>query len=445
VADASNSEKFSYIHSFPDPFETLSFQLKPLNDCLGSGLIVLDANVLLFPFKTGPHALDEIEKALDRLSAEKRLLVPQHALREYISNRPTKIKEFFDQLNKQRNKDYSIPSVAKLIEKVESFQELLEVEKRLKAEVERYRKTIASAIEEVRKWTTNDPVSKMYQRVLSKDSIVAISDDLASLDKEHKDRNSKAMPPGYKDGGKELNSIGDFIIWKTILKIGEQNHSRDLVFVSGEEKSDWVYRGSSEVLYAREELIEEYRRVSKGGTFHLIDFATLLKYLDASEKVVQEVKYTEASINAVSEGLKAETSDRSQSWNEFCISAEIAVKEWLARGVGEENIERDTDNIGVDYIAFSQPLATEYFVKVKAVRNYKHFKKRILEILRFMKINVGSGPTRSDAEELRGLIVFVCEDKNGAQYIDNAKVDVDMPSWLNIRSGYLENGEFTVI
>ena len=45
---------------------------------------------------------------------------------------------------------------------------------------------------------------------------------------------------GYKDAAKEV-SIGDFLIWKTLLTLGEKE-KKNCAFVTGDQKADWFVR-----------------------------------------------------------------------------------------------------------------------------------------------------------------------------------------------------------
>ena len=56
------------------------------------------------------------------------------------------------------------------------------------------------------------------------------------------------MPPGYKDGRKEDEGIGDFLIWKSLLKFGEEK-KLDLAFVTGEEKQTGSFVATGSVCF----------------------------------------------------------------------------------------------------------------------------------------------------------------------------------------------------
>jgi hypothetical protein len=442
MADAAGASHFTYLHSFPDPLTALNFALVPLEKCLAEGLIVLDANVLLLPFKTGPHALDEIEKAFENLKKQNRLFVPKHALREYLANRPNKIKEFYDQLTKKRDKDYSTPATSRIAERSTFYPQLVEAEKQLKDQATKLSRLVGSVIDEVRQWQTNDPVSQVYKRLLSPEIIIGEPDDRSVLEKEHQERLSKSIPPGYKDGGKEKNNIGDFLIWKSILSLGEKNNGKHVVFVSGDEKADWVYRSAGETLYARSELIEEYRKVSKGGSFHLVDLAALLRHLKASDTVVAEVRFNEASSNENPVGTEI-SRQTDLPWSDFSALSEVAVGNWLGELFGEDKIGHVLDDPSVDYVASDNEI--DCFVKVRAIRNYEYFKNRVAEIIKRLEPTVKGGASRDKSKSMMGMVVFACENIDGAYFISQAVKNMIVPPWLAIQSGYLKDQKFVAM
>jgi hypothetical protein len=103
------------------------------------------------------------------------------------------------------------------------------------------------------------------------------------------------IPPGYKDSGKEDRGIGDFLIWLTILEAGK-TRKKSLLFVSGEEKSDWFHKSEGRTLYPRYELVDEYRRSSEGQSFHMVSFSQFLNMYGASESTVEEVREEETRL-----------------------------------------------------------------------------------------------------------------------------------------------------
>jgi hypothetical protein len=96
------------------------------------------------------------------------------------------------------------------------------------------------------------------------------------------------IPPGYKDEGKEQNAIGDYLIWLTILDIGKSKQL-PVLFVSGDEKSDWYHQSESQALYPRYELVDEYRRASGGHQFHMVNFSGFLDLFGATRYCLKTI------------------------------------------------------------------------------------------------------------------------------------------------------------
>jgi hypothetical protein len=74
-----------------------------------------------------------------------------------------------------------------------------------------------------------------------------------------------------------------------------------MIFVTGDEKSDWMVRSENTALFPRFELIEEYQRSSEGQSFHIMKFSELLDFFDVKQNVVAEVKKEEDSLSESSQ------------------------------------------------------------------------------------------------------------------------------------------------
>ncbi|TFH89213.1 hypothetical protein [Vibrio ouci] len=72
-----------------------------------------------------------------------------------------------------------------------------------------------------------------------------------------------------------------------------KKHKKDLVFISSDGKPDWQYNIDKKPFQARYELIDEYRTVSDGKSFHIAPLSHLLEVLEASEGTVQRVEWLE--------------------------------------------------------------------------------------------------------------------------------------------------------
>jgi hypothetical protein len=164
--------------------------------------------------------------------------------------------------------------------------------------------------------------------------------DADELKKDLAFRAAHKVPPGYKDASKEVNASGDLLVWRAILEVGSKK--KDVVFVSGEEKSDWWHRTQEGPLYPRYELAEEFRRASGGKSFHIIRLAQLLEHLGAKPEVVDDVRVQESLIqdlesHAAERRLRARTRDALHQWamkQGFIVEQEGAHRLVLTSGRG---------------------------------------------------------------------------------------------------------------
>jgi len=152
----------------------------------------------------------------------------------------------------------------------------------------------ANLLRIIRAWEWNDPVNASYKDVFTQEMIIEPNVDKEATLKELLNRNRLSIPPGYKDSGKTDLGIGDLLIWKAILAIGEKN-KRNIIFVSGDEKADWQHRTGGSGFLPRFELLDEYRRAS-GKVFYIVPLSKLLELLSVETSYVEEIKQEEVRI-----------------------------------------------------------------------------------------------------------------------------------------------------
>ncbi len=268
-------------------------ELPKIEDVRDNCIFVLDTNALLVPFSTGSESLDEIGKILSQLKNQKQLIIPDQVAREFANNRPGKIGEMFQTLNKKRNgmNDPKIGSYP-LLEKIDGYKEVLEIEKKIKDILKEYRNAIGKLVDTVKDWTWDDPVSQLYRRILTPEIVFTFTFEKEDIIKQLRYRYKHKIPPGFKDGGKEDEGIGDLLIWFTIIEIAKK-YKKNIVFVSGDEKPDWYHRSDNIGLYPRFELISEFKNKCDDLSFHIIKLSDLLKLMGAKDEVISEVKIEE--------------------------------------------------------------------------------------------------------------------------------------------------------
>lgn len=308
---------------FPEATKLFEFIPESLAESVREGVIVLDTNVLLVPYTTGRASLEQIRQTYSRLVSEDRLRIPGQVAREFADNRAEKLKTLFQQLSRKREISFA-RSEYPLLEGISAYTELVRREGEMFSALTDYRKLIGNLLDIVAEWHWNDPVSEIYRGLFKPTVIVDPQFDREELLADLKYRQEHRIPPGFKDSNNEYSGVGDLIIWKTLLAIGQQE-TRHMIFVSGDEKTDWRYQSEGRALYPRFELLDEYRRSSGGKSLSMISFAELLEQFGAPAPVVAEVKQEEAVASLAEPAIQKITHQRVPRG----LRAEKAVLRWL--------------------------------------------------------------------------------------------------------------------
>ena len=282
---------------YPDATHIFAYSPKSLNTIKDDCIIIIDTNALLVPYSIGKEGLEQIKKTYKKLVSEKRLFLPGQVAREFARNRANKLAELSQQLNSKRNSPQSLQKGKyPLLESLPEYQESVRIEQQIDELLKQYRKLLGNVLDHVHNWNWNDPVSLIYSELFSQDVVYDFKYDKDYIRNDLKRRQIHKLPPGYKDSGKDDDGIGDLLIWHTILEIGKK-HSKSVIFVSGEEKSDWWHKIDKQTLYPRYELVDEFRRNSDEQSFHIIPFSQFLSLYGASDNTVEEVREEESRLS----------------------------------------------------------------------------------------------------------------------------------------------------
>ena len=276
-----------------------------IEDAIKVANIVIDTNALLLPYGAGGASISATGATYTKIAKEDRLVIPAQVMREYLKNRPKKIGELIQGLSDSLSKLPQPPQISyPVLEGIDDFESL-------KKEVEEYgtlRKTMLASksklLDAVSSWSLKDPVLEAYRSSIPESAIIDTKVDRDDALKEMLARYQNSIPPGYKDASKDDGGVGDFLIWKTILEIGESSKV-STIFVSGEEKSDWQHRSNNVGFLPRFELIDEYRRASNGGSFFIIHLSELLQFFETKEEIVAEIRREERRVVAESNPVVA--------------------------------------------------------------------------------------------------------------------------------------------
>jgi exonuclease VII small subunit len=296
---------------YPEANRIFGTTTRPIEEIKETAIIALDTNALLVPYNIGKESFAQIERTYEELVAHDRLIVPGQVAREFADNRARKLSELFQQLERRKNK---VPQLQTgrypFLESFDDYQKATELEREIDSKLDEYRQVMQRIIDQVRNWRWNDPVSILYGRLFNDRVIYEPDISTDDLQVDLKYRHTHRLPPGYKDAAKDDGGIGDLLIWHSILQIGKDRKS-SVIFVSGDEKSDWWHKSEKQTLYPRYELVYEFARSSEGLDFHIMSFSGFLNLFGASEETVREVHEEEVQLRSVrsistSAGRKAE-------------------------------------------------------------------------------------------------------------------------------------------
>lgn len=299
------TNEFSKREIYPSPIQSFGFSLESIESIKDSALIILDANVLLLPFTTNVKNVEAIKVVYQHLVQSDQIFLPAQSVREYLDNRSTKLADINEALQKKSNQSFNFVGCHPLLESLEEYKAVLELEAGLKESIKGYQNKIRETLKAVQAWGWNDPVSKMYQEVLSERVLSDANLDKAVIAKDLERRNTLKIPPGYKDQTKDQNQAGDLLIWHEILNLA-LSKEQHVIFVSGDEKADWWHQSGKSPLYPRFELVDEFREKTSGKSFHIVSLSRLLEIFETNKDVVESVKTSEEEAKSVS--LKEEDS-----------------------------------------------------------------------------------------------------------------------------------------
>jgi hypothetical protein len=268
-----------------------------------SGLIVLDANVLLnlYRYHAGTRAV--LIEILTRL--KDRLWVPYQAMSEFhegrasvIASRSGEANQTIDLLNKNRLQlEAGVGTWANRIGlPQEDREELIS--------------SIGSAVDQVASKireqgsdnafkdaedTAKDPVITALTSILERSVGKPLSsDELRAAKREAQQRIADNRPPGWKDAKKRDNPEGDYLVWLQTLQEAKRRGA-DVLFVTGDVKEDWWRKERGEAKDPLPELANEMR-VAAGVRLFMLRPESLLVHagkvlgIDVSNETVQDAE-----------------------------------------------------------------------------------------------------------------------------------------------------------
>nr|WP_254612814.1 PIN domain-containing protein [Brevibacillus sp. HB1.1] len=254
---------------------------KSLSDIKDTAYIVVDTNVLLAAYQWKEVTLNEVLDTLNSLSMANRLKIPAQVFEEFIDQRPKKVVEIIQKIDKEMNSKLQRPSsllsTVPLIEMLDDSNDYLELEKQYFEKYDLYRKKLGTLTKKLGDFLNSDPVLDGMQELLTNSYFKLDLDKVKDIEQEAKQRAQQKLPPlSGGDSSKKENAFGDYYIWRHILSL-----DNDVIFVTADKKDDWVLKDHhGNILSPRRELVEEFFEVSNGKTFTIVspkEFVALYK------------------------------------------------------------------------------------------------------------------------------------------------------------------------
>jgi hypothetical protein len=273
---SSDSESTPNSCGLFDGFE--GYRTATLDDYRGvltTGMVVLDANVLLNLYRYTGDARDDLLTVLGRLGA--RLWIPHQALVEFWRNRESVLQDPRD------TEKTAAEMTALRDEAVRTFRTwanrvFLPAERstELIASLEAGFDAVAQGVDQF-----SDTSAVESARDTDKDAVLASLESI--LDGRvgpplpgdaHEEAIVEALrrvdagkPPGYKDKKKDdEGAAGDYLVWAQVL-VEATFRGCDVLLVTGDVKEDWWRREFGELRGPRIELVDEMRARTGGRLF----------------------------------------------------------------------------------------------------------------------------------------------------------------------------------
>lgn len=274
-------------------------------------VVFLDTNILAYLFKLLAAARAEFFLWTDKLILEDRLKVPAWALSEYLSK-----------LTSGRIDEYTARSkepeeIRKKLENLQNIASLF-VDDNLLTRVgftgnrtlflEQFEAATKKLSEFTKVFAHQFDAATIHKEIASKLAPAVLASNISELTiracTEGEMRATQRMPPGFKDGGKSENKYGDLIIWFEILQFAKLNTEKfdKIVFLSNDEKPDWVYspkdrvetiRGTQKAIpnkdpairLADPRLVAEFHAVVGHREFHIVSLPVFIEGLSKVRSV----------------------------------------------------------------------------------------------------------------------------------------------------------------
>lgn len=284
------NEFFSYIKPSEDEFKEL----------WNSSIFSFDANILLNFYRYKNETTKDFFELLDSL--KDRIAITYQACSEYFDNRLDVISE--------QEKAYS--EVRDAIQK--QIEEPLKHQRKhphISSELLEEFNTIALKVKEELKNRSEEYSQRIFNDDIL-DRVVSVFENkvgkpfpderLETIYQEGDKRYNENVPPGFKDKQKGgTRQFGDLVLWNQLMEISKEQN-KDLIFITDDEKEDWLYLHKGKIISPLPALQKEFNLIT-GKKFYLysayrfIEFAGKYLNTEVKEETIEEVKNIQEESN----------------------------------------------------------------------------------------------------------------------------------------------------
>ncbi|MDV2885510.1 PIN-like domain-containing protein [Alkalihalophilus pseudofirmus] len=274
-----------------DKLQKYFFEPKKVDEILENATIVLDTNILLAAYQWKNASFKEVTDILNKISIEDRLKIPSHVIEEFVDQRPKRIIEMIENIDKKifskLQKPENLISVIPALESIQENNEL-EIEKEYHEVYKKYRKSLQNLKDKLKLFVNTDPILKELKGFLENGYFEIEQFNETNFTKRAKERAIKQIPPlTGGDSGKKLNKYGDYKIWEHILSL-----ENDVIFVTADLKEDWVIVDhQNKFISARRELVEEFYDKNR-KTFTIMTLTDFIEAVDPNieGEIIDDIK-----------------------------------------------------------------------------------------------------------------------------------------------------------
>ena len=183
-----------------------------------SNKIFIDTNVYLSFYKSNTDAITIFENDLSKLKSS--LIMTDQVYDEFIRNRDNKLAHLPTRFkNDMVCKTFS----TSIFKDTNEFKKLDEIKK----EFDKTTKKLIKKIKDIEKNPDKDPVYKSFLKLYKNDEVTTYQKNEGII-KKAQVRNLLGNPPGPKNSGECKHTIGDEVIWETLLEFSKD----DLMIIS---------------------------------------------------------------------------------------------------------------------------------------------------------------------------------------------------------------------